>query len=1107
MHESIPQRSPAPGRAERSLPEPGRDDPGTGGTTQSLAPPPPGWFDPVESLPSVPGFVILNVLGRGGMGVVYKARQASLNRLVALKMIRSGAHAGPAERARFRQEAEAVARLQHPNVVQIYEIGEHDAHPFLALEFVDGGSLAARLAGAPQPPRQAAGLVETLARAVHAAHGRGIIHRDLKPANVLLTADGTPKVADFGLAKCLDAEAGDTPSGAVIGTPSYMAPEQARGRSREVGPLADVYALGAVLYELLTGRPPFRAETAADTLLQVLSDDPLAPSRLQPKVPRDLETVCLKCLHKDPGRRYASALDLAEDLRRFLAREPIRARPIGPGERAVKWVKRHPARAALAGLSVLTAVGLFVGGWLYQRQQTRLAEQDAAVARQELNERLRVEGLQGRVRDLLQEGGTAWAKGDGPGARASLRSARDQCAAEPALAGLKAEAERVLEQIDRRLADQQRYDRFVRQRHEALFHATLFAGNIDLARNLDVTRAAARDALALFGVRVDAGGPPDLDGTSFGEDVKAEITAGCYELLLVLAEAEAQPLPGDGLEEHHDRARQALATLDRAARLGLSTRTYHRRRARYLDQLGDEAGAGEERRRAAQLPPAGALDYFLLGDELLRHGDPAGALPAFDKALALQRNQFWPHYFRAICCLKLGRPEEAEVSLTVSLDRRPDFLWGYLLRGFTRGEIGARALTGGRREDAEFQFRAAETDFQKALDLDPSELARYGLHVNRAAVRVRQGDFARAEADLREAIRLRPGQYQAYVNLAQAYQQQRRLDDAVAQLDEAVRLEPALPALYDSRARLHLQRGDQEAAGRDFEKVVALKPADAGLLAAAHVERGNILDRAGKHQEAVTAFDAAVHTLAGTTGTPALLARAHRLRGQALLRLAEEAGDAPTRRERYEEAIRSFDRHLRLDRPTAAVYRVRGGARAELGDFLGAADDYTLALDLEADPATRVARGWAYVFSEAPKCGLRDFEEVLRGDADSAEGYAGRAYVRVKTGQWREAVADAERAAGRGEKDPRLLSTAARVFAQAAGVVGRPGAPRDRQALRAEYEERALQLLRAALALFPTDARRRQFWQRYLGPDNNLVPLHENPGFRRLVSDYSGPAP
>jgi serine/threonine protein kinase len=244
--------------------------------------------------PLIPGYDILDELGRGGMGVVYKARQERPDRLVALKMVLAGAHAGSQEVARFRGEAEKTARLQHPHIVQVFEVNEHEGRPYFSLEYVAGGSLAQKLNGTPQPARQAAELVETLSRAIHAAHQAGVIHRDLKPSNVLLTADGTPKITDFGLAKRLDAETQQTPSGAVIGTPSYMAPEQALGKTTEIGPAVDVYALGAILYEMLTGRPPFKGETLWDTVQQVIAEDPVPPRRLQPKVPRDLETICLR---------------------------------------------------------------------------------------------------------------------------------------------------------------------------------------------------------------------------------------------------------------------------------------------------------------------------------------------------------------------------------------------------------------------------------------------------------------------------------------------------------------------------------------------------------------------------------------------------------------------------------------------------------------------------------------------------------------------------------------------------------------------------------------------------------------------------------------------
>jgi serine/threonine-protein kinase len=304
----------------------------------------------------VAGYEILGILGRGAMGVVYKARQRGLNRLVALKMILAGSHAAASEQHRFRIEAQAVARLQHPNIVQIYEIGEEEGRPFFSLEFVDGASLDKKVRGEPLPPQEAARLGQQLAEAMDYAHKNGIIHRDLKPANILMTSAGIPKIGDFGLAKRIEDDAGQTRTGTVLGTPSYMAPEQAEGKLDQVGPLSDVYSLGAILYDLLTGRAPFKGTTLLETLEQVRTREPVPPVQLQPGVPRDLETICLKCLQKDPARRYPSAVALAQDLGRFLKGEPILARPVSRVERLWRWAKRNPRIAWLSAGVILLVI-------------------------------------------------------------------------------------------------------------------------------------------------------------------------------------------------------------------------------------------------------------------------------------------------------------------------------------------------------------------------------------------------------------------------------------------------------------------------------------------------------------------------------------------------------------------------------------------------------------------------------------------------------------------------------------------------------------------------------------------------------------------------------
>jgi len=1061
------------------------------------------------SLPHVPGYEVLEELGRGSMGVVYKARQNDLHRCVALKMIRPNAQVASEELKRFLTEARVVASLQHPNIVQIYEINLQRQPPYFSMELVEGGNLADRLGGRPQPFRAAAQLVLTLARTIHVAHQSGIVHRDLKPANILLAAPdsglssvqrmarqlelqspdlclGTPKITDFGLAKELHAEVSQTESGIMMGTPNYMAPEQAEGQSRAVGPAADIYSLGVILYEMLTGRPPFTAESHMETILLLFQAEPVSPSRLQPKIPRDLETICLKCLLKSPHQRYASAEDLANDLHRFLIGEPILARPASLCEKVGKWIRRRPALAMLTFCSILVALSLLglilwhqgelraqLGQALHDERMTRGAQEAAS-------ERERLGQLRDKLKDLLHTGEAALAAQDWQQAEVLLARARAQVADEPELADLRARGDRLLRQTSQQRKDSERWQHFRQRHNEALFQATLFTGS-DLASALQETRTAALGALALFGVTLESPPAPssaesarglDVDSPYYSQQQKAEIVAGCYELLVVLADAVAQPLPGRLPADKGRQAEEALRILDRAARLGITTQAYHRRRARYLAQAGQSQAAEQASRRADSLRPTTTLDHFLLGQEQLRQGDFPQAVRAFESALQGQPEHFWASYYLALCALKTQHPDQAVARLTSCLSQRRDFPWLYLLRASAWAELG--------------QLERAEEDFEAALKAPLLDSARYGLLINRGVLRIRQGRLDSAVTDLQKAIALRPQLYQGYVNLAQAHLKAQHLEDAIKQLDLAIHREPGLASLFRTRARVRLLSGDQSAALADLDQAIRLgSDAAPQVLAEDHLERGRLLHRQKDHQRALEACDAALHLRPGD-------ARVCRLRAEVLLEL-----------KRLPEALRSLDDCLKYGPADAAAFRARAALRTQMGQYAGAQTDYTRALEMEPDAATHAARGWCFLVADAPKLALADFEEALRRAPELGDAYAGRGYSRVLLGDHRRADADAEEALRRGHPSARLHYNVARIYAQAIPCLDseRGGGRWTANALGNYYQDRALRTLTTSLGLLPpTEAAR--FWQTVVQSDKALNPLRASKWFVQLAARY-----
>jgi tetratricopeptide (TPR) repeat protein len=1033
------------------------------------------------------GYEILGVLGRGGMGVVYRARQFGLDRLVALKMIRGGSQARPEYFSRFRIEALAVARLRHPNIVQIYDIGEAGGLPFVALELLDGGSLDDRLAGNPQPGRPAAELIATLARAVHAAHGAGIVHRDLKPSNVLFGGDGVPRITDFGLAKRLESDSKQTESGAIMGSPSYMAPEQARGHSRDVGPAADIHALGAIFYEMLTGRPPFKGATPMETVSQVIDDDPVPPSRLVTRVARDLETICLKCLNKEPMRRYDSALSLAEDLARYLAGEPIKARRTPLWERGAKWARRRPVIAASWMLAVLLGFGAIAG--LFVRQQSLLERSQRIVA------------AVSKGSSLQREADAARSEGELDTARehlsdflpelrafqddAEIRKLTDLLVAKRGEIGDRLTALRSQQAERERLqAERERFQRFRDLSTDALFHDTQFTG-LDLPSNQAATRHAVQAVLNVYAApNSDTGREsPDpahwalgsLSSTSPAD--RAEIAKGCYELLLVLAEAEPTPQAG-------------LRRLDQAARLHPPTRAYHLRRAACLVRAGDMPTAERERGEAERLQPADAFDHFLAGQERYKRGDPMRAIRHFNNALRDQPDHFWAQCLSAICWLQLRQPVQAGASLSACLKREPEFAWLYILRGFASSLIPA----GSGPEEIKLRFEAAEADYRRAMDLleqKPNDELRYVVLVNRGLLRFQRDDRERAASDLTAAIRLNDRPSQAYAGLAEVYRKQGKPDAAVEQFGRAIDRRPDWAPLYRARADVSLARQDstpeqRARALRDLEQAIRLERPDNPVLARDHTNRGRLLYRDHREAEALAACDAALKVVPNYPD-------ALRLRIDLLL----AAG-------RYDEVIRSCDALMAGGTVRAPVAELRGLARAGLKDYAGAIEDATLALALSTDKAHLLARrGWLHILADAPRLALRDFEEALRRDPSSGEAYTGRGAARVRLGQVRDGLADAEKALGLGKPTSTLLYNAARIYAQSAIVAGTEARRKGQEVvvLVNRYQDRAVMLVREALRRLPAD-RRAAFWRDSIQADPALRTLR-----RRIASpDLAGPA-
>lgn len=763
--------------------------------------------------PEIPGYNVEGVLGRGGMAVVYRAWHQRLHRPVALKMLLAGAHAQPAERERFEREAEAVAALRHPNIVPVYDVGDVSGQPYFTMELVEGGSLAETIQGVPQSAREAAPLVATLAEAVHAAHQRGIVHRDLKPGNILLAADGTPKVTDFGLARRLDDSAGLTLSGALVGTPCYMAPEQAQRDKGAIGPATDIYALGTILYELLTGRPPFRSDTASATLHQVVNEEPVPPRRLNPRVPRDLQTICLKCLHKEPHKRYANAQALAEDLRRFERGEPIKARPVRWPGRLARWARRRPALAGALAFGVLLASALVVTVVWWHGQRAALAATAVAYAEADLgeSERLRDQGEFTTSAAVLQRARDRLDEYVPPQLRDRLRTAVDRLELVTRLDTIRLRRS-VLpgkdDEMDTAQADRD---------YEEAFRSAGLGTDQEEAR--------------VVAVRV--GNSPVCKALVAALDDWAVCTTDSRRRAWLLRVARlADPDPWrDRLRDPSPEAWSDPARLGELAREA----PVAQESVQLLVALGvriQKAGRREDAiaylRRVQQAHPEDFYANNMLGNALFDVGEYGDAVGHFRAALAVRPSSTIAWANLGVSLSQLQRWDEARVAFEESLRIDPDNGWAHI--GF--GEVL-------RHEGHTDQ---AIEHLERAISLVNSSSR---LHSELAFALQDQKRWGEAITHFRAAVALQPDAPWLQFDLGMALNSPGHQDEAIEYLRKTLDLDPRYPAARVNLARILFDQGRADEGIAELRQAIELDSNDT----VARAELCRELVRLGRWQE------------------------------------------------------------------------------------------------------------------------------------------------------------------------------------------------------------------------------------------------------------------
>jgi serine/threonine protein kinase/Tfp pilus assembly protein PilF len=723
-----------------------------------------------DEIPKVPGYEVIAELGRGGMGIVYQARHCSLKRQVALKMILGGLHANATARMRFRTEAEAVARLQHANIVQIYEVGEFNGRPFLSLEYIDGGSLFRKISGRVQPERAAARLVEALARAVHYMHQRGILHRDLKPNNVLLTSEGAPKISDFGLAKILDAANGLTLTETMLGTPSYMAPEQAAGDNKRVSASVDVYSLGAILYELLTGRAPFQGATPLSTLEQVRTLEPVPPRRLRQSVSLDLNSICLKCLEKEPSKRYPSAIALAEDLLCFIEKRPVLARPTTLRQKLWKSMRRRSTFANWA-LGAAALVGLLLTSWSYFNSADRFARHEINERYQQFIQRRNEAHLYGL---LTPDEGSIFL---GAEVDANLKTAESAAREALALAGVNVDSTSTT--IDPAFGDSRK--------------SAIAADCYTLLMVL----ASVRDAQHRQGEEPHPHGEESL--RILDQTLQFDVRTRAYHLRRA------------NILEHLGNHEEAKKHMHCAASLPPQNALDHFLIGEEQYRRNEWEQATNSFKLALNLQPSHFWAQFFHAVCNLKLQQWETAKAGLNACLSQQPDFVWAYLFRSIANEKLQALQEAEADFQKVLQLNPNEDARYVL-----------FLTRGILHFNQKELERAASDFRSAMALKAEQ---YNAYVNLAQVYLAQREFEHAAEQMEVALRFRPPILVVvgyHVECGRILLRDKKYEQAIQACETALALASDQPQPHEVRGRALLALGHYQQAESSFDQYLRL---------------------------------------------------------------------------------------------------------------------------------------------------------------------------------------------------------------------------------------------------------------------------------------------